>query len=119
MQNRHATRTEHGNAQHNSSADSARGMYHDASAQGIDSSVDVQCPCVGVNAAFMIKRLLAGIRTLGGLARTQQPQQQEKRHHRGDEVSVGDFPGAAMVPAMAAFFDFFDDFVAFSIGSSM
>ena len=36
----------------------------------------------------------------------QQPQQQEKRHHRGDEVGVGDFPGAAMVPAMAAFFDF-------------
>ena len=77
MQNRHATRTEHGNAQHNSSADSARGMYHDASAQGIDSSVDLQCPSVGVNAAFMIKLLLAGTRTLGGLARTQQQQQQE------------------------------------------
>ena len=43
---------------------------------------------------------------LGG--RAQQPHQQEEGHHRGHEVGIGDFPGAAMGPA-ATFLDPFDD----------
>src|SRR5471032_2813648 len=38
-----------------------------------------------------------------------QPHQQEERHHRGHEVGIGDFPGAAVMTAMPAFFDSLDD----------
>ena len=38
-----------------------------------------------------------------------QPHQQEERHHRGHEVGIGDFPGAAMMAAMPALLDAFDD----------
>ena len=38
------------------------------------------------------------------LAGVQQPEDDEERHHGGDEIGVGDFPCAAVVAAVAAFF---------------
>ena len=38
------------------------------------------------------------------LAGVEQPEDDEERHHGGDEVGVGDFPRAAVVAAVAAFF---------------
>ena len=38
------------------------------------------------------------------LLRIQQPQHDEQRHHRGDEIGVSDFPCAAVMAAVAAFF---------------
>jgi hypothetical protein len=37
-----------------------------------------------------------------------QPHQQEEGHHRGDEVGIGDFPGAAVMAAVSALLDFLD-----------
>ena len=41
------------------------------------------------------------LRLRGGV---QQPHQQEERHHGGDEIGVGDLPGAAVMAAVPAFF---------------
>ena len=35
--------------------------------------------------------------------RVQQPHQQEERHHRGNEIGVCDFPGAAVMAFLAGF----------------
>src|SRR5690606_24750049 len=45
----------------------------------------------------------------------EQPEQQEKRHHRGYKVGVGDLPRAAVM-AMAAFLDLLDDYRGDIIG---
>ena len=50
------------------------------------------------DAAFLFRR--------GGV---DQPHQQEEGHHRGHEVGIGDFPGAAMMAAMPALLDAFDN----------
>ena len=39
----------------------------------------------------------------------EQPQQQEERHHRRDEIGIGDLPGAAMRRMAAMAFDLLDD----------
>ena len=39
----------------------------------------------------------------------EQPQQEKERHHRGDEVGIGDLPGATMVAAVANALDPLDD----------
>ncbi len=46
---------------------------------------------------------------LFGRGRVDQPHQQEERHHRGDEVGIGDFPRAAVMAAVPAFLHAFDD----------
>ena len=38
-----------------------------------------------------------------------QPHQQEEGHHRGHEVGIGDFPGAAVMAAMPALLDALDN----------
>src|SRR5690606_20645734 len=46
-----------------------------------------------------------------------QPHQEEERHHRGDEVGVGHFPGAAMVAAANDLLHFFDRNGLVSVGA--
>jgi hypothetical protein len=41
--------------------------------------------------------------------RVQQPHQQEKGHHRGDEIGISHFPGTAMMPASCNDLFPFDD----------
>src|ERR1700727_2193000 len=41
--------------------------------------------------------------------RVQQPHQQEERHHRGHEIGIGDFPGAAMMAARDNLLPSYDD----------
>src|SRR3546814_6653759 len=41
--------------------------------------------------------------------RAEQPHQQEKGHHRGDEVGIGDLPRAAVMAAVRLFDHFLDD----------
>jgi hypothetical protein len=43
-------------------------------------------------------------RDLNLLTGVQQPENNEQRHHGGDEVRVGHLPGAAMMAAVATFF---------------
>ena len=38
------------------------------------------------------------------LAAVHQPEHDEQGHHGGHEIGIGDFPGAAVVAAMATFF---------------
>ena len=44
-----------------------------------------------------------------GVGRTEQPHQQEERHHGGHHVGQGDFPGTAVSTAVTVINDFLDD----------
>src|SRR5690242_17209813 len=46
---------------------------------------------------------------LFGRRAVDEPHKEEEGHHRGHEVGIRDFPGAAMVSAMTAFLDLLDD----------
>ena len=48
-------------------------------------------------------------RFCSGRGGVDQPHQQEEGHHRGHEVGIGDFPGAAVMAAMPALLDALDD----------
>src|SRR3546814_19803667 len=45
---------------------------------------------------------------LGLVGRAQDPEQQEKGHHRRHEIGIGDLPGAAVMTAMAFLDDLLD-----------
>ena len=47
------------------------------------------------------------------LAGVEQPEDDEERHHGGDEIGIGDFPGAAVMAAVATFFLEDDDGASF------
>src|SRR5437588_35971 len=49
----------------------------------------------GLGKSFRIAEI-AGDGLLHVIARAHEPQDEEERHHRGDEIRVGHFPGAAV-----------------------
>ena len=55
------------------------------------------------------REIIGDAALLFGRGGVDQPHQQEEGHHRGDEVGIGDFPGAAMMAAMPALLDALDD----------
>jgi hypothetical protein len=60
------------------------------------------------------REIIGDAALLLGRGRVDQPHQQEKRHHRGDEIGVRNLPGAAMVGMAAGFLDPLDDDGAFA-----
>ena len=73
-------------------------VRNDGAARGAD---DVPAGFLG--RAVRIAKIAAD-RILNFLAGVQQPQHDEQRHHGGHEIRIGDFPRAAMMAAVAAFF---------------